>query len=268
MQVEIDLRKTVQENAEAFFEASKKAKKKLGGLEEAVKETKERLGKETEIKIEKKKIQKKRQRFWFEKFRWFYSSNNFLVLAGRDVHSNEDLVKNYMKPEDLYFHADIQGSAHVVVKSEGRTIDEETKREAAEFAAANSSAWKLNYGNVDVYSVKPEQVSKKAPSGEAMGTGAFMIYGKRDWFRKTKISFGIGIKKMMIENEENWVVISGPLSAVKKHAVHFAEIRQGKETTGKTIKLLQKFFKEKTSEIIDADEIMRMLPSGGFEIKF
>jgi len=34
----------------------------------------------------------------FEKFIWFISSENFLVLAGRDAQQNELLVKRHMVP--------------------------------------------------------------------------------------------------------------------------------------------------------------------------
>ncbi len=32
---------------------------------------------------------------WFEKFRWFVSSDGFLVVAGKDAVSNEVLIKKH-----------------------------------------------------------------------------------------------------------------------------------------------------------------------------
>ena len=43
-------------------------------------------------------INKARKVFWFEKFFWFISSENYLVIAGRDMQQNELLVKRYMRP--------------------------------------------------------------------------------------------------------------------------------------------------------------------------
>lgn len=34
----------------------------------------------------------------FEKFLWFISSENYLVIAGRDQQQNELIVKRYLKP--------------------------------------------------------------------------------------------------------------------------------------------------------------------------
>ena len=59
---------------------------------------------------------------WYEKFRWFTSSDGFLVVAGKDTVSNEVLVKKYATQEDAVFHAEISGAPFVVVKAEGRTI--------------------------------------------------------------------------------------------------------------------------------------------------
>jgi predicted ribosome quality control (RQC) complex YloA/Tae2 family protein len=42
-------------------------------------------------------INKTRHTHWFEKFLWFVSSENFLVIAGRDAQQNELLVKKYFR---------------------------------------------------------------------------------------------------------------------------------------------------------------------------
>jgi len=51
-------------------------------------------------------IVKKRKREWFEKFRWFYSSEGFLVVGGRDATTNEILIKKHTDKDDLVFHTD------------------------------------------------------------------------------------------------------------------------------------------------------------------
>lgn len=57
------------------------------------------------------------QVMWFEKFNWFVSSENYLVLAGRDGQQNEMLVRRYLKAGDIYVHADIHGASSVIVKN-------------------------------------------------------------------------------------------------------------------------------------------------------
>ena len=70
MQIEIDLNKTVEENAGIYFNLAKKAKKKLKGAEEAIKKSKKQLEelKKREDKFleeEAKKIDEKT--LWLEK---------------------------------------------------------------------------------------------------------------------------------------------------------------------------------------------------------
>jgi predicted ribosome quality control (RQC) complex YloA/Tae2 family protein len=38
---------------------------------------------------------------WFEKFNWFISSENYLVISGHDAQQNELIVKRYMSKGDL-----------------------------------------------------------------------------------------------------------------------------------------------------------------------
>lgn len=53
---------------------------------------------------------------WFEKFLWFISSENYIVIAGRDAQQNELLVKRYMREGDVYCHADLAGAASVIIR--------------------------------------------------------------------------------------------------------------------------------------------------------
>ena len=38
-----------------------------------------------------------RKPHWFEKFNWFITSENLLVISGRDAQQNEILVKRYLR---------------------------------------------------------------------------------------------------------------------------------------------------------------------------
>ena len=40
-------------------------------------------------------VTKARKTYWFEKFYWFVSTENYLVIAGRDQQQNELIVKRY-----------------------------------------------------------------------------------------------------------------------------------------------------------------------------
>lgn len=62
-------------------------------------------------------ITKARKTQWFEKFFWFISTENYLVIGGREAQQNEILVKRYMKTHDFYVHADLHGASSVLVKN-------------------------------------------------------------------------------------------------------------------------------------------------------
>lgn len=260
MEIELDINKSLEENAAHFFEESKKAKKKLKGLLPAIGETEKKTAniEKGQSKKEDALPLKKRNRAWFEAFHWFFSSDGLLVIAGRSAKENEQLVKRHLEEGDLFLHADIQGGAATIVKPEGKKIPEITLLEAANFAGVFSKAWQSGIPSVEVYAVSKEQVSKKAPTGEALSTGGFMIYGKRQWF-KAEMKLAIGLKR----EGDYFIVISGPVNAVKKQAVAVVEIKQGNLKASEAAKKILKKFSEqlKQEPKISLDEIIRMLPS-------
>lgn len=261
MKVVLRFDKTTQENASGYFEKAKKAKKKLEGLQKAMQKIGEKISTVDKNMAggKKTRIMQKKERKWFEKFHWAVSSDGFLILAGRDAKSNENLLKKYFEKGDKFFHADITGAAHTIVKVEGKNAPKDTLKEAAQFAAVFSKAWGEKMSSADVYSADFDQVTKQAPSGEAIKTGAFMVYGKREWYKKTPLSFAIGLDK-------DGNVISGPQSAVKKHAAKYVEIIQGSEKKSEAAKKIRKILQNSGHEV-SLDEINQMLPSGELGIK-
>jgi len=264
IELELDLGKSLEENASRYFEGGKKAKKKLGGVLTAIPRTEKRMARLREEKtVEGRKAgpRKRREKEWFEKFHWFKSSDGFLVVGGRDAKSNEGVVKKQMQGTDIYFHADVQGAPHTLVKAGDGSAPETTLKEAAQFAAVFSRAWKNKTAFVDVYSVKPDQVSKKAPAGEALGKGAFMVYGERVWYRKVPMELFVGVEAV----GSGYRVVSGPGSAIKKAALYWRKLVQGPETKGAMAKKVKRFFDAKLQgDFVEVDEINGMLPAGEF----
>ena len=209
MRIAIKLGIGANENAVRYYDDAKKWKKKLGGLSKGMDELKRKISAEEASEsaaFDLARAKAKRVRKWFEKFHWFFTSEGFLVLSGRDAKSNEILVNKYMSKDDIYFHAEIYGASHTVLKvsadgvvSSGAKPSSVSLSEAACFAAVMSSAWRDKVSAIDVYSARPEQVTKKAPSGESIGTGAFMVYGQREWYRKTPLDFAIGFRKIKVD---------------------------------------------------------------------
>jgi predicted ribosome quality control (RQC) complex YloA/Tae2 family protein len=253
----LDINKAIEQNASVYFEKSKKAKRKLEGAKEAIKKTKKQIEKLKKDRLveEKKEVKKKQdvKKEWYEKFRWFISSEGFLVIGGRDATTNEIVIKKHTDKEDIVFHTDMAGSPFFVIKSEDKKIGEETLKEVADATLSYSKAWKAGLTSTEVFYVKPDQVSKKAQPGEFLPKGAFMIRGKTTYI-PADMNIAIGILK----NEK---IMGGPLDAIKKNCEKFIEIQQGNEKTGAVAKKIQK----KVGG--DLDEIIRATPAGGVKVK-
>ena len=127
------------------------SREKLNELEKSFEEVEALRAVAPEEAIEDLSSRKVESKEWFEKFRWFTSSEGFLVVAGKDVVSNEVLIKKYTEPYDIVFHAEIVGSPFAVIKTGGKDPGHQTLKEASEFAAAFSRAWREKMGSIDVY---------------------------------------------------------------------------------------------------------------------
>ncbi len=254
MRIELDIRKSIPENAAYYYEQAKKARRKMEGLKKAIEKTRRDLERTKETKRERRReILKRREKDWYEKFHWFFSSDGFLVLGGRDARSNQILVRRYMEPRDLFFHADIKGGSVVIVKSQGREIPERTKKEAAEFAASFSKAFSLGLAGIDVYSVKPEQVKTAAKAGEYLPRGGFVIIGEREWYRAMPTRIAVSYDK------DKHRVISGPEGAIPDPKIILVP---GDVDKGRIAKEIARFIEENFGEAPDLDDIVRMIPPG------
>jgi predicted ribosome quality control (RQC) complex YloA/Tae2 family protein len=240
-----NLRDSIFDNANRYYEHGKRAKEKSQGALFALQDSKRKLAKierelaeAEELKslkpaeiieaLSKRKVEMENKE-WYEKFRWFITSDGFLVVAGKDTVSNEVLVKKYTKQEDAVFHAEITGAPFVVVKAEGKQISEQALREAGDFGVSYSRAWRENLGTADVYWVKVDQLSKSGPSGESVPHGAFFVVGKRNWMRNVPLRVAVGI----IVGEETSFV-GGPVDAVKAKTKAYIIILPG-DTMGKDL---------------------------------
>ncbi len=243
--ITLNIRKNLFENAAFFYEQAKKEKQRLDGAKKALEiscrkaaDIETKLAEAEALKqakpasaigeVEKQKVRRKE---WFEKFRWFRSSDGFLVIGGRDAVSNEVLIKKYTSDEDLVFHADIVGAPFVVIKTEGKQASEATLRVAAEFAASFSRGWREGFGSIDVYWVRPNQLSKAGPSGESVGRGSFVVRGERNWRRGTSLKLAVGL---VAGNDGQISFTGGPLAVVKSKTDVFVEIEPG-ELRGKEL---------------------------------
>ncbi len=261
----IDPKLSIPENAESYYEKAKKAKKKTKGALIAIENTKKQLEEiksKKELAMENISIPKKREKKnlkWYEKLHWFITSDNTLVIAGRDAGTNEAVVKKYLDNNDIYLHADIHGASSTVVKLEGKSLNDTILKESGEFAASFSSAWSKGFTTQDVFWVYPDQVSKTPEAGEFLRKGSFVIRGNRNFIRSARVKIAIGIV-----DYEGKRIMAGPVEALEAHCENYVVLKPGytkKEAIAKNI-----LHKIDEDELITIDDIIRVLPSGKCDI--
>ncbi|MGD6809172.1 MAG: ribosome rescue protein RqcH [Candidatus Bathyarchaeia archaeon] len=274
----LSLRLSVFDNANEYYEHGKRSKQKMAGTVVALQDSKRKLAKiERELSeaeqlrslkpaemlaaLEKRKIENKE---WFEKFRHFTTSDGFLVVAGKDVVTNEILIKKYTQQEDVVFHAEITGSPFVVIKAEGQEITEQALKEASEYAAAFCRAWRENAGSADVYWVRVDQLSKSGPSGESVPHGAFFVVGKRNWFRNTPLRTAVGA---VVDGDGGAGFVGGSVDAVRARAKAYVTLvpgdYQGKDLLKMVLKTLTlKLSKEDKEKLgkISFEQVREYIP--------
>ncbi|WP_202318403.1 ribosome rescue protein RqcH [Archaeoglobus neptunius] len=266
--VELDIRNSIHENADVYYEKSKKAREKADGVKKAIEKTireMERIDEELERRyISSIKVRRKRE--WFENYRWFITSEGFLAIGGRSADMNEEIVSKYLETGDLFFHTQTPG-APVVILKRGQDAGETSIREAAEFAATYSALWKEGKHAGEVYYVLPDQVSKSAKSGEYLPKGSFYITGKRNYLT-VELNCGIGIEI------EKLRVIGGPVSSVRKYANYYVELEIGEMDANRLGVEIAKRLSDMAGDerhivraIATPDEIMKFIPPGKSRIR-
>jgi predicted ribosome quality control (RQC) complex YloA/Tae2 family protein len=244
MRLKLFYEKSVHENAAYYYQLAKEAKKKIQGLEEAIKQTEKEIA--GTGKSKKKDVRIKREKQWYEKFHSAFTSEGKLMIGGRSAQQNDQIVSKYMDDADMFVHADIQGGAVVVLKN-GASASEDELAEAAQFAASFSKAWINGNASVDVYAVKKEQLSKHSQGG-FIPTGAFAITGERLWFRGTPLALKIGVG--------NGLQLAAECSSITlKDELILVPAAKGKEK-GPLAKSLAKRFS------VHVDDLLLILPNG------
>lgn len=196
MLVDVDLGLSAYANAKKYYDfkrfAEKKEHKTIEAADKAMKSAEKKTQKTLKEVQTVTTIQKARKVYWFEKFLWFISSENYLVIAGRDQQQNEMIVKRYLRAGDIYVHADLHGATSCVIKNpSGDPIPPRTLTEAGTMSVCYSAAWDAKI-ITSAWWVHHHQVSKTAPTGEYLTTGSFMIRGKKNFLPPSYLIMGFG----------------------------------------------------------------------------
>ncbi|MEF8868068.1 MAG: ribosome rescue protein RqcH [Haloarculaceae archaeon] len=291
--VTLDPREGVERNADRLYQEAKRVAEKKEGALAAIEDTREELAavkarrdawetedeeedenEETDREVDwlsRSSIPIRRDEGWYERFRWFHTSDGFLVIGGRNADQNEELVKKYTERGDLFFHTQAHGAPVTILKATGPSeaardveIPEGSREEAAQFAVSYSSVWKDGHFSGDVYMVTPDQVSKTPEPGEYVEKGSFVVRGERTYYEDTPVGVAVGIQV-----EPQTRVLGGPPSAIETQAATSIRLEPGRYAQNDIAKLLYREFRERfvdqsfVRRVASPDRIQEFCPTGG-----
>ena len=214
---------------------------------------------------------------WYEKYRWFLSTDDVLAIGGRDSSSNSVLIRRHLTENDYVFHAEVNGSPFFILKNANNKTSADLSQSIIETAQATisfSRSWKDNLSSADAYWVYPSQVKKGAPTGQYLPKGAFIIEGKRNFVKNLEIKLAIGLS--FIEDRPLFIV--GPFSAILKRSIYLRNMMPSGFDVVKASKKIKSDFvdysikNEFPERLINhlkhlsIDEIVRILPVGQFKL--
>ncbi len=189
--IPLDSTKTAMENAQKYFDKYNKQKRTYEALSELIKETKEditylesvstaldiALGEEDLVQIKeelteagyiRRKFSKKKEKITSKPFHYI-SSDGFHMYVGKNNLQNEELTFQFANGNDWWFHAKGCPGSHVIVKTEGLELPDQTFEEAGRLAAYYSK----NRGAEKVEIDYVEKKHVKKPNGSKPG---FVVY--------------------------------------------------------------------------------------------
>jgi predicted ribosome quality control (RQC) complex YloA/Tae2 family protein len=295
-EVTVDVDTGVEKNADRLYTEAKRIEEKKQGALEAIENTREELEavkrrrdaweadddpepEDDDEDVDRdwlsmESIPIRNSEEWYERFRWFHSSDGFLVIGGRNADQNEEIVTKYLDKHDRFFHTQAHGGPVTVVKASGpsepaEAVDfpETTLEEAAQFAVAYSSTWKEGRFAGEAYAVTPDQVSKTPESGEYVEKGSFVIRGDRTYYRDIESEVAVGV-----QCEGQTRVIGGPPSAIEGRVATAVRLRPGRYAQNDAAKMVYREFKDRFADqsflrkVASPDRIQEFLPAGGSEI--
>lgn len=240
----------------------------------------EKLRSQTAAIHKKVLVRKQTSKEWYERYRWFVTTDGLMAIGGRDTSSNSALIRKHLTEHDIVFHAEVHGSPFFIVKNAAAPAQEgkiePSLQQVAQATVSFSRAWKDSLSSADAYWVLPEQVKKGAPTGQFLPKGSFVIEGKRSYLKGVEIRLATGIAQL----NGREVLVCGPEEAIKKRSMFYAVLLQGgMDPMNAAKKVKSEFVKaagddDDSSDIVESikqislDDFVRALPTGQSRVSF
>lgn len=279
---QVKMQPSLAKASSMLFARAKEMERGNASIEEARGKILAQIGKlrsETAAIHRKVIVKEQISREWYERYRWFITTDGLLVIGGRDASSNSALIRKHLTEHDIVFHAEVHGSPFFIIKNAAAfAADQEgtinsSLHEVAQATISFSRAWKDGLSSADAYWVMAEQVKKGAPTGQFLPKGSFVIEGKRNYIKGVELRLAIGI--MQLNNRET--LLCGPEEAVKKRSIFYTVLLQGgvdpmnaaKKVKSEFVKIAGENTKIAESiKHVSLDEFVRALPTGQSRLSF
>jgi predicted ribosome quality control (RQC) complex YloA/Tae2 family protein len=273
----VKLESSIPTFSSLLFSRAKELERGAINIDKASEELKsrtERIQNQTQKIREKIQFNMLESKHWYERYRWFVTTDGHLVIGGRDASSNSAVIRKHMTENDIVFHAEIHGSPFFLVKNARNRENGNFVDETAQATVSFSRAWKDGLSSGDAYWVFPNQVKKGAPTGQYLPKGSFVIEGKRNFCKGVELKLSIGL--IQIENNR-YTIVCGPSNAIRRRSLVFASLLPGgsdpmnlaKKVKSEFVRVISEFDSDLADYLkkIVLDEIIRMLPSGQSKIE-
>jgi predicted ribosome quality control (RQC) complex YloA/Tae2 family protein len=273
----VKLESSIPRFSSLLFSRAKELERGAINIDKASEELKsrtERIQNQTQKIREKIQFNMLESKHWYERYRWFVTTDGHLVIGGRDASSNSAVIRKHMTENDIVFHAEIHGSPFFLVKNARNQENGNFVDETAQATVSFSRAWKDGLSSGDAYWVFPNQVKKGAPTGQYLPKGSFVIEGKRNFCKGVELKLSIGL--IQIENKR-YTIVCGPSNAIRRRSLVFASLLPGgsdpmnlaKKVKSEFVRVISEFDSDLADYLkkIVLDEFIRMLPSGQSKIE-
>jgi len=266
--IKINLQASLQSIASVLFNEAKRQSSAINSIEQIRNKTQKKLDKlKNKANLDMKEIlvEEVRKKNWYERYRWFFTSDGMLAIGGRDAPSNSAVVRKHLEKNDRIFHGDIFGSPFFILK-DAENPPASSMNEVAHATVCFSRAWREGMHGLSAFWVYPDQVKKSAPSGQFLPKGSFTIEGKRNFVNIPSLKLAVGI----IPQEDYYLLTSGPPEPIKKNSLCYAIIEpHGSDMVDVAKKIKMEFSKleEEIAKKISIDDFVRALPAGQSQIK-
>ncbi|MCV0430676.1 ribosome rescue protein RqcH [Nitrosopumilus sp.] len=265
--IKINTKSPLQSIASVLFNEAKKQSAAIPSIQSIKEKTEKKLEK-FENKTESEKdlivVSEIRKKNWYERYRWFFTTDGYLTVGGRDAASNSAVIRKHLAKNDKVFHGDIFGSPFFILKDADHAPDS-SMNEIAHATVCFSRAWREGMYGVSAYWVHPDQIKKSAPSGEFLPKGSFTIEGQRNFIKSETLRLAVGI----IKQDDDYILACGPPEPIKKYSILYAIIEpHGSEMveTAKKIRIEFSKLEEPIAKNIPIDDYVRTLPAGKSQI--